>query len=123
MRRRSAALALPLLLALALLAPSFAGAATKVEEPPPGSVNSAEATQTAAKDPKVVKEKAEHPGLVPSPTFHNEKWEVGWFENDHEYALVMVDPKTGDVTESWTGYQVAWEMARGYPGAVPHSPH
>ncbi|HEY0277717.1 MAG TPA: hypothetical protein VGC32_05570 [Solirubrobacterales bacterium] len=120
-RRRHAALALPLLLVLALAAPSLAGAATKTEEPPPGSVNSVEATQTAAKDPKVVKEKAEHPGLVPSPTFHNEQWEVGWFENDHEYALVMVDPKTGEVTESWTGYQVAWEMARGYSGEFAHS--
>jgi hypothetical protein len=121
MRRRAAALLLPLLLALALAAPSLAGAATKTEEPPPGSVNSAEATQTAAKDPNVLKEKAEHPGLVPSPTFHNEKWEVGWFENDHEYALVMVDPKTGEATESWTGYQVAWEMARGYSGEFAHS--
>src|ERR1700761_2816672 len=121
MNRRVAALALPLLLALALLAPSLAGAATKTEEPPPGSVNSAEATKTAAQDPNVLKEKAEHPALVPSPTFHNEKWEVGWFENDHEYALVMVDPKTGKVVESWTGYQVAWEMARGYSGEFAHS--
>jgi hypothetical protein len=121
MRRRAAALLLPLLIVLALAAPSLAGAATKTEAPPPGSVNSAEATQTAAKDPNVLKEKLEHPGLVPSPTFHNEKWEVGWFENDHEYALVMVDPKTGKVTESWTGYQVAWEMARGYSGEFAHS--
>jgi hypothetical protein len=121
MRRRAAALLLPLLLVLVLAAPSLAGAATKTEEPPPGSVNSAEATQAAAKDPNVLKEKAEHPGLVPSPTFHDEKWEVGWFENDHEYALVKVDPKTGDVTESWTGYQVAWEMARGYSGEFAHS--
>jgi hypothetical protein len=121
MRRRAAALLLPLLLVLALLAPSLAGAATKTEEPAPGDVNSAEATQTAAKDPNVLKEKAEHPGLVPSPTFHDEKWEVGWFENDHEYALVKVDPKTGEVTESWTGYQVAWEMARGYSGEFAHS--
>jgi len=121
MNRRVAALALPLLLVLALFAPSLAGAATKTEEPPPGSVNSAEATKTASQDPNVLKEKAEHPALVPSPTFHNEKWEVGWFENNHEYALVMVDPKTGKVTESWTGYQVAWEMARGYSGEFAHS--
>jgi hypothetical protein len=118
---RRAAVLLALLLALALAAPTVAGAAAKAEEPAPGDVNSAEATQAAAKDPNVLKEKAEHPGLVPSPTFHNEKWEVGWFENDHEYALVMVDPKTGKVTESWTGYQVAWEMARGYSGEFAHS--
>jgi hypothetical protein len=121
MKRRVATLGLPLLLVLALLAPALAGAATKTEEPPPGSVNSAEATKAAAQDPNVLKEKSEHPALVPSPTFHNEKWEVGWFENDHEYALVMVDPKTGKVVESWTGYQVAWEMARGYSGEFAHS--
>jgi hypothetical protein len=33
----------------------------------------------------------------------------------------MVDPKTGEVTESWTGYQVSWEMARGYSGEFAHS--
>jgi hypothetical protein len=62
-----------------------------------------------------------HPDLIPSPTFNDERWEVGWFEDEHEYALVMVDPKSGEVTESWTGYQVAWEMARGYSGEFAHS--
>jgi hypothetical protein len=119
MARRAAAL-IALLLALALIAPAPA-AATKKEEPPPGSITSAEATQAAARDPKVAGETHVHPDLVPSPTFDNERWEVGWFENEHEYALVMVDPKTGDVTESWTGYQVAWEMARGYSGEFAHS--
>jgi hypothetical protein len=119
MGRRAAAL-VALLLALALLAPVAAGAAQE-EHPAPGDVNAAEATQAAAKDPNVLKEKREHPDLSPSPTFKNERWEVGWFEGDHEYALAMVDPKTGEVTESWTGYQVAWEMARGYSGEFAHS--
>ena len=35
-------------------------------------------------------------------------------------ALVFVDPKSGEVTESWTGYQVLWKMARGYSGAFGH---
>ena len=30
---------------------------------------------------------------------------------------MVIDPITGNVDESWTGYQVAWHMARGYPGA------
>jgi hypothetical protein len=123
-RRRRAAPTLPALLALlclaALLLPIAANAA-KVEHPAPGDVTAAEATQAATQDPKVIKEKAEHPDLSPSPTFNKEKWEVGWFEDDHEYALVKVDPKTGKVTESWTGYQVAWEMARGYSGEFAHS--
>jgi hypothetical protein len=117
--RRAAAL-LASLLALALTAPSTAGAA-KEERPAPGDVDSAVATRAAAKDPKVLEERREHPDLTPSATFKNERWEVGWFEDGHEYALVMVDPKTGEVTESWTGYQVAWEMARGYSGEFAHS--
>jgi hypothetical protein len=35
-------------------------------------------------------------------------------------ALAVVDPQTGEVTESWTGYQVGWKMARGYSGAFGH---
>lgn len=120
MTARRVAAALALLVVLALLGPATASAA-KVEEPAPGDVNSAEATQAASKDPKVLEERREHPALVPSPTFRNKKWEVGWFEDNHEYVLVMVDPKTGKVTESWTGYQVAWEMARGYSGEFAHS--
>ncbi len=34
-----------------------------------------------------------------------------------EVVQVVVDPNNGKVVESWTGYQVAWRMARGYPGA------
>ncbi len=32
----------------------------------------------------------------------------------------IVDPRSGEVRESWTGYQVAWKMARGYSGAFGH---
>jgi hypothetical protein len=117
--RRLAAL-LALLLALALVAPASAGASGE-ETPGPNDITSEEATTVAEADPNVVKEKQEHPNLIPSATLRDEKWEVGWFEDDHEWALVMVDPKTGEVTESWTGYQVAWEMARGYSGEFAHS--
>jgi hypothetical protein len=119
MARRAATL-FALLLAFALLAPAAASAA-KDEHPAPGDINSAEATQAASVDPKVTAETHVHPDLIPSAVFNNERWEVGWFEGDREYALVMVDPKTGEVTESWTGYQVAWEMARGYSGEFAHS--
>jgi hypothetical protein len=119
MGRRVAAL-LALVLALALIAPA-ATAAANTETPAPNDITSAEALAAAAQDPNVHKEEREHPDLVASPTFKHEKWEVGWFEGDREYALVMVDPKTGKVTESWTGYQVAWEMARGYSGEFAHS--
>jgi hypothetical protein len=44
-------------------------------------------------------------------------WEVGFYRDDEELVQVVVDDQSGEVEESWTGYQVAWRMARGYPGA------
>jgi hypothetical protein len=113
-------LLLVLVLALALIAPASAGAAGEGEPKPP-KIDQSEAQAIAEKDPNFLKERREHPHLLPSPTYKNEKWEVGFFEDDHEYALVMVDPESGEVKESWTGYQVAWEMARGYSGEFAHS--
>ena len=34
-----------------------------------------------------------------------------------EIVQVYVADATGEVTQVWTGFQVAWTMARGYPGA------
>jgi hypothetical protein len=48
------------------------------------------------------------------------RWQVSWFSSGKhqvELAQVYVDDRTGAVTEAWTGFQVAWSMARGYPGA------
>jgi hypothetical protein len=45
---------------------------------------------------------------------------VSWFSrgtHQKELLQVYVDDVTGRVTEVWTGFQVAWTMARGYPGA------
>src|SRR5215208_715496 len=40
-----------------------------------------------------------------------------WFPEAGEIARGRVDDASGFVTESWTGPQVAWTMARGSPGA------
>ena len=48
------------------------------------------------------------------------QWQVSWFSagrHQVELAQVYVDDATGAVTHVWTGFQVAWTMARGYPGA------
>ena len=29
----------------------------------------------------------------------------------------MVDDESGEIEEAWTGEQISWKMARGYPGA------
>jgi hypothetical protein len=45
-------------------------------------------------------------------------WSVDVFdERAGQTATGRVDDVTGAVTEAWTGPQVAWRMARGYPGA------
>jgi hypothetical protein len=50
------------------------------------------------------------------------RWQVSWFTPGtgnarKEIAQVYVDDATGGITEAWIGPQVAWTMARGYPGA------
>ncbi len=46
-------------------------------------------------------------------------WQVSYFSRGgkKEIAQVIIDDPSGRVLEQWTGFQVAWTMARGYPGA------
>jgi hypothetical protein len=79
-----------------------------------------EAVRAASHDSKVIEERGENGGLTHSVTKVEGHWEVAYFAGDEEVALVYVDPGSGEVTESWTGYQVLWKMARGYSGAFGH---
>jgi hypothetical protein len=46
------------------------------------------------------------------------RWRVDvWSGDAGEVAKGVVDDATGQVVEAWTGPQVAWQMARGRPGA------
>jgi hypothetical protein len=112
---RRAPLALLALVALAI--PASAGAEAPAPE---GRISEAEATRIASHDPKVLDQELENGELTSSAELDDGKWEVAFFADDHQVDLVMVDPKSGEVTESWTGYQVAWRMARGYSGAFGH---
>ena len=85
-----------------------------------GKIGSSEAIEAANRDPKVVGEKREHPNLGPSAELKEGHWEVAYFEGGDELVLVLVDAHSGEVLESWTGYQVNWKMARGYSGAFGH---
>jgi hypothetical protein len=108
------ALAGLLALTLALLLAAPAGA--QQSQP---KVNQAKAIETAKLDPNAVAAAEQHPDLAPSAS-RNEGtglWEVGFFSGGEQLVQVVVDPDTGKVVESWTGHQVAWRMARGYPGA------
>ncbi|HVD37462.1 MAG TPA: PepSY domain-containing protein [Solirubrobacterales bacterium] len=95
------------------LLPAFASAEA-------GKLTRAEAVAAADQDPKVLEAEREHGALGPTATLEEGHWEVAYFEGGEERVLVLVDAHSGEVTESWTGYQVAWKMARGYSGAFGH---
>ncbi|HXR31942.1 MAG TPA: hypothetical protein VN752_12480, partial [Solirubrobacterales bacterium] len=95
---------------VALLLPATAGA----------EVGAFEAARAAGRDAKVVELRHESGGLTHSATRVDGSWEVAYFADDEQVALVVVDPLTGMVRESWTGYQTTWKMARGYSGAFGH---
>jgi hypothetical protein len=112
MRRALGTLTLFLLLALLFAAPSASAS--------PEEISADRATRIADRDPNVVELRRVNPDLTSSAGMVDGNWEVGYFADDAELALVIVDPLTGTVRESWTGYQVAWKMARGYPGSFGH---
>ncbi len=52
-----------------------------------------------------------------------DRWQVSTFSRDGrtELGQVLIADRTRRVLEEWTGFQVAWTMARGYPGAFGRS--
>jgi hypothetical protein len=81
---------------------------------------------TAKKSPVYITELKKHPHLVPYVyTRGLGVWQVSLFTPPHpagpvnqiEMLQLYVSDATDEVTQVWTGYQVAWTMARGYPGA------
>lgn len=84
------------------------------------TVSKHDAIAAANLDSKVVAERAKYPHLTPTATLIDGNWQVDYFFDGKDLVQVVVDPTTGLVRESWTGYQVAWKMARGYSGAFGH---
>jgi hypothetical protein len=78
-----------------------------------------EAQRIAEAVPKVVRERRKHDDTTVDIFMKGQtRWQVSFYDGDHhEIAQVIIDDATGTVTEAWTGPQVAWTMARGYPGA------
>jgi hypothetical protein len=79
---------------------------------------------TAKKNPVLIEELKKHPHLVGYVyTRGPGVWQVSYFtppdppKSQIELLQLYVSDTSGDVTQVWTGYQVAWTMARGYPGA------
>ena len=110
MRRAAIPIAL---LVLLLAAPPALGAER---------ITRGEAIAVADRDAKVLEEEREHGSLAATASLNedDDRWEVAYFSSGEELVLVYVDPRSGEVTESWTGHQVSWKMARGYSGAFGH---
>jgi hypothetical protein len=130
---RSAAAA-AFLVALALALPGAAQAATATQpalqfpssqtQPPKGYKLSAEqALAIAARVVKVRDELRKHAGLRPYAYIDRPHgWQVSYFDGkNHEKVQVHIDDRTATATEAWTGHQVLWRMARGYPGSFGRS--
>jgi hypothetical protein len=134
LQRPRSVLVVLFLAALLLAAPGARAATTAVSDGPVliGSPNkrpagfqltAAQVERIAARVPKIVAEVKRHPRARPYEyTKGAGQWQVSWFSpGGTELAQVYVDDSTATATEAWTGYQVAWTMARGYPGAFGHS--
>jgi hypothetical protein len=70
--------------------------------------------------PKVRSARAEYPGSYGGAYLKGAfRWQVSYFSRGgkKEIAQVIIDDLSGRVLEAWTGFQVPWTMARGYPGA------
>ena len=95
---------------------------TNTNTPPSGyRLTASQVLTRASADPRVKAELRRHPKAIPYEyTKGFPTWQVSWFSNtkpQRELLQVYVDDNTGAVTQAWTGFQVAWTMARGYAGA------
>ncbi len=90
--------------------------------PPKGyHLTAAQVERIAAATLAIKAELRRHPDATPYEyTKGPGQWQVSWFSSGKhqvELAQVYIDDATGAVTQVWTGFQVAWTMARGYAGA------
>jgi hypothetical protein len=87
-------------------------------EPPPLFEHSArEVERIAARASKVSEARADGPLEPTAYTKGAGRWQVSFFRDRDEVVQVHVDDRSGAIIEQWSGHQVAWTMARGYPGA------
>ena len=95
---------------------------TSMTKPPAGyRLNAGQVQRIALADPGVRAQVRRLPRSEPYEyTKGPGQWQVSWFTQSRpqkELMQVYVSDATGQVTQVWTGFQVAWTMARGYPGA------
>lgn len=91
-----------------------------VDDAPPGHRLSATRTIAIADAlPEVRRARRAHRGSTRAAFLKgSDRWQVSYYATrGQEIAQVTIVDATGQVQEEWTGFQVAWTMARGYPAA------
>ena len=75
--------------------------------------------EIAGRLPKMRHVQADYPGSYDGAYLKGPgRWQVSYFSRKgKEIGQVIISDSSGRVLEQWTGFQVAWTMARGYPGA------
>ncbi|MBA2764246.1 MAG: hypothetical protein H0U42_06115 [Thermoleophilaceae bacterium] len=124
-------LAAALVLSAALLLAPAALAVTQIDEPdksPDGYTRTASQVIAVAAETEAARKTLEaHPTAKPTAYTNGPgRWQVSYHDGGPELAQIQVDDASGQVAscspdgscrEAWRGDQVAWTMARGYPGA------
>jgi hypothetical protein len=90
------------------------------DSPPAGRFLSADQVlEIAGRLPKMRAVRASYPGSYGGAYLKGPvRWQVSYFSKQgKEIGQVIVADHTGRVLEQWTGFQIAWSMARGYRGA------
>jgi hypothetical protein len=120
---------LPTTKGLRTAAPSSATTASNSETPVPVApsivpptgrrLSSDDVLEIAGRLPKMRRERAHYRGSYGGAYLKGPgRWQVSYFSHGgKEIGQVIISDATGRVLEQWTGFQVAWTMARGYPGA------
>jgi hypothetical protein len=89
--------------------------------PPVGRKQSADRVLSIAEAlPKMRAVRRKYPGSYAGAYFKGPlRWQVSFFSKRgaKEIGQVIIADSSGRVLEQWTGFQVAWSMARGYRGA------
>jgi glycosyl transferase family 87 len=92
--------------------------ASQTEPPADHKLSARQAIAVAERSGKLRDEVAKHPNHRRDAfTTGPGRWQVSYYEGRKEFAQAIVDERFGEPTEVWTGPQVAWQMARGLPGA------
>ena len=102
--------------------PNALSTPSRLDRPPIGHrLTGLKARAIAERVPKVIAARRGYPRSTAGVFLKGAtRWQVSFYDTrkrKKEIAQVIVDDTTGAVLEAWTGPQVAWTMARGYPGA------